>query len=155
MFWSRSENTSCGNTCHKFSYARDDDHQSKSHPQQKKHTPHNTTNAIRIRILTFLERRPFHISNQLYDIVDTLADGFHANGCLRTKSKIPRRTLTTTTSEATTVHILKNTAILLIVIHLSLSTTLITTLQPLLPSILVLPSQKAHTAFLFSVLFWC
>ena len=44
------------------------------------------------------------------------------------------------------------TAILLIVIHLSLSTYLITTPLPLLPSVLLLLSQNPRLAFKFSVL---
>ena len=52
------------------------------------------------------------------------------------------------------LHCFKGIAILLIVIHLSLSAPLITAPHPLLPSGLVLPSQNPRTAFQFSFFFF-
>ena len=49
-------------------------------------------------------------------------------------------------------HVFKGTAILLIAIHLFLSTPLTTTPHPLLLSVFLLPFQKPRTAFKFLVL---
>ena len=51
------------------------------------------------------------------------------------------------------VHATSGRANLLIVIHLSLPTPLITAPQLFLPSVFLLPSQNPRTAFQFSVLF--
>ena len=49
------------------------------------------------------------------------------------------------------VQVVSGSAILLIVIHLSLSTPFITTPHPLLPPVFLLPSQNPRSAFQFSV----
>ena len=53
---------------------------------------------------------------------------------LKTRSRMPVRTQTPTTSAVMAAHVPKGTAMLLIVIHLILSAPLMTTPQPLLPS---------------------
>ena len=86
-----------------------------------------------------------------YDFVNALVYGLHTD-CFITKSKMPVRTLAPAIFAAMAVQVFNGTAILLIVIHVSLSTPLITTPHPHRPSVFVVPSQKPRTAFHFSVL---
>ena len=59
---------------------------------------HLTYTSFVVQIVTFSTEDSLILSSKLYDVVDTLVDGFH------TKSKIPVRTLATTTSAAIAEH---------------------------------------------------
>ena len=91
----------------------------------------------------------FHIvslRSHAYSMISSMHWFMFSTDFPNTKSKMP------STSAAMAVHILRSTAILLILIHLSLSTPLITTPYQFLPYGFVLPSQNPRNAFQFAVL---
>ena len=128
--------------------------------EMRKHVPPSfvramtTLKAIHFRnnktltSLTFPQHTSLYIptfSLTLNDVVDTFVDVFTLMVFPTiTKSKIPIRTLAPTTFAAMAAQAFSGTAILLMVIHLSRSTPLVTIPQPLLPSFLLLP-KPAHS----------
>ena len=78
-------------------------------------------------------------------------DIFNAETSVQDKIQDAGKNTDTHHSAATAEPTPKGTAILLMMIHLSLSTLLMTTPQPLLPLTLELPSQKPRTALCLSI----